>query len=111
MKRSFQRWERPQRFSVPEGMRLIEHHVPYPWPILEAQQTLQDALDIAIDYLERTRQVCAFWEVEKVCADVILAAWQGGVRHRIRLANYAIVAIEQRRQKQEVRSYSIGDPF
>ena len=76
-------------------MRLIEHRMPYPWPIADAEATLQEALDIALDYLEFTRQAYPFSEVERTCASVILKAWRAGARHRIRLANCAIVAIER----------------
>ena len=77
-------------------MRLIEHHMPYPWPIEDVDVTLQDALDIALHYLEFTRQAYPFSEVERICADVIMRAWKAGTKHRIKLANYAIVAIERK---------------
>jgi hypothetical protein len=83
--------------------------MPYPWPIEHANETLQEALDIALDYLEFTRQAYPFSEIERACAYVILSAWKAGVRHRIRLANYAIVSIEQRRRKQEVRLDGLRD--
>jgi hypothetical protein len=75
----------------------------YPWPIEYYDVKLQEALDIALDYLEFTRQAQPFTEVERICVNVILAAWKAGIRHRIKLANCAIVAIEHRRQKQEVQ--------
>jgi hypothetical protein len=90
-------------------MNRVFTHMPYPWPIEFADSRLQEALDIALDYLELTRQAYPFSEVEKACALVILTAWKRGVRHRVRLANYAIVAIEQRRQKQEVQLNALSD--
>jgi hypothetical protein len=95
-----------QRF---DGMKRYWTHMPYRWPIENADVKLQEALDIALDYLEFTRQAYPFSEVEQACAYVILSAWGAGVRHRIRLANYAIVAIEQRRQKQEVQLIALRD--
>jgi len=100
--------ERLEFPSVP-SMKRFWTNMQYPWPIASADMRLQEALDIALDYLEFTRQAYPFSEVERACAYVILSAWKGGVRHRIRLANYAIVAIEQRSQKQEVRLNVLGD--
>ena len=76
--------------------------MPYPWPITDADVTLQDALDIALNYLEVTKQAYPFSETEQACAAVILAGWRSGVRHRIRLANNAIVAIE-RKERSPIR--------
>jgi hypothetical protein len=73
--------------------------MPYPWPIEQADVTLQEALDIAIYYLECTSQAYPFSEVERICACNILAAWKAGTKHRIRLANYAIVAIERKQPR------------
>jgi hypothetical protein len=68
----------------------------YPWPIEDPDGKLQAALDIALDYLEFTKQAYPFSQIERVCVEVILRAWLAGVRHRIKLANYAIVAIERK---------------
>jgi hypothetical protein len=78
--------------------------MPYPWPIEHLDPKLQEALDIALDYLEFTRQAYPFSEVERICANVILAAWKAGTKHRIKLANYAIVAIE-RKQPTPLESF------
>jgi hypothetical protein len=83
--------------------------MPYPWPVADEDTRLQEALDIALDYLEITRQAYPFSEVEKLCASVILEAWKSGVRHRIRLANYAIVTIEKARASHEVSLDALGD--
>jgi hypothetical protein len=69
----------------------------YPWPIEHADVTLQEALDIALDYLEVTGQAFPYSETERTCAQIILMTWKAGIRHRIKLANYAIVAIEQKK--------------
>jgi hypothetical protein len=79
--------------------------MPYPWPIEHTDVKLQEALDIALDYLEFTGQANPFTEVERACAYVILSAWKGGVQHRIRLANYAIVAIEEKKRPVSLQSY------
>jgi hypothetical protein len=68
----------------------------YRWPIEGPEGKLQAALDIALDYLEFTGQANSYSEVERICANIILAAWKTGTRHRIRLANYAIGAIERK---------------
>jgi ATP/maltotriose-dependent transcriptional regulator MalT len=79
--------------------------MPYPWPIEYAEVTLQEALDIALDYLESTKQAFPFSEVEKTCAHVILDAWKAGMRHRIKLANSAIVAIESKKASPKLPSF------
>jgi hypothetical protein len=60
---------------------------------------MDDALDIAINYLERTGQVGTFAEVQRVAATAIVAAWKMGVRNRIKLAHVAIKAVEQNRAR------------
>jgi len=68
---------------------------PYPWPIANPDPKLQEALDVAPDYLEFTGQTSPYSEVEMACATIILGVWEIGIRHRIRMANCAIVAIEE----------------
>jgi hypothetical protein len=67
---------------------------PYPWPIANPDPKLQEALDIAMDYLELTGQASPYTEVEMACATIIQGIWEIGIRHRVKMANYAIVAIE-----------------
>jgi hypothetical protein len=67
----------------------------YPWPIGDFDYAMDVALDIAMNYLEHTGQAVAFREVQSKAAMAIVAAWKGGVRHRVRLANAAIKAVEQ----------------
>jgi hypothetical protein len=62
----------------------------YPWPIGDFDYAMDVALDIAMNYLERTGQAVAFKEVQSKAATAIVAAWKGAVRHRVRLANAAI---------------------
>ena len=68
----------------------------YPWPVGDFDYAMDEALDIAMDYLERTEQAAKFIEVQHVAAMAILAAWKMGVRHRVRLANIAIKAVERK---------------
>lgn len=70
--------------------------MPYPWPLDNPDVALQDALDIALDYLEFTGQAYPFSETERLCAHTIMSAWRAGTTHRIRLANDAICVIEKR---------------
>jgi hypothetical protein len=77
-------------------MQVLEYHMPYPWPLNNPDVALQDALDIALDYLEFTGQAYPFSETERLCAHTILNAWLAGTTHRIRLANDAICVIEKR---------------
>jgi hypothetical protein len=66
----------------------------YPWPVGNFDYVMDQALDIAMNYLSCTNQAANFRVVETVAAKAIIAAWQGGVRHKIRLANCAIRAVE-----------------
>jgi hypothetical protein len=66
----------------------------YPWPIGDFDYVMDEALDIAMDYLERTGQAAKFAEVQRAAAMAIVAAWKAGVRHRIKLASVAIKAVE-----------------
>ena len=68
----------------------------YPWPVGDFDYAMDEALDIAMDYLERTEQAVKFIEVQRVAAMAIVAAWKMGVRHRVRLANIAIKAVERK---------------
>jgi hypothetical protein len=67
----------------------------YPWPLEDADVVLQEALDIALDYLGFTGRACSYFETQRICADAILNSWRRGTKHRIRLANDAINAIEK----------------
>jgi hypothetical protein len=69
----------------------------YPWPFGEFDSVMDDALDIAMDYLIRTGQAVKFQEAQEVAAQAIAVAWHSGVRNRLRLSNLAIRAVEQRK--------------
>lgn len=67
----------------------------YPWRSGEFDNVMDDALDIAMDYLIRTDQAVKFREVQTLAANAIDNAWRAGVRNRMRLANLAIRAVEK----------------
>ena len=67
----------------------------YPWSTPDADPVLDDALDIAMDYLEFTGQADAYSETQWYAARAILHAREAGTQHKIRLANSGIVAIEK----------------
>ena len=50
----------------------------YPWPTGDFDNTMDVALDTAMNYLEPTGQAQNFVEVQRVAAMAILAAWKKG---------------------------------
>jgi hypothetical protein len=79
----------------------------YPWPIGDFDYAMDEALDIAMNYLERTKQAVKFIEVQRVAAAAIVVAWKMAARHRIKLAHVAIKAVEQR-SKPVLYNYKRG---
>lgn len=77
----------------------------YPWPLTELHTTLNESLEIAMDYLEASGQAYPYTETQVKAADAILAAWRAGARHRIRLANIGILAIQQAQASQPKKTY------
>jgi len=75
----------------------------YPWPFGNFDYVLDDALDIALNYLDRTGQAVRFQEAQSKAAMAIAMAWKRGVRHRIKLANIAITAVEREREERPLR--------
>ena len=69
----------------------------YPWPFGDFDNVMDDALDMAMDYLIRTDQAVNFREMQALAASAIANAWRAGVRGRMRLTNMAIRAVEERR--------------
>jgi hypothetical protein len=65
----------------------------YPWPVTDT--ALDDALYIAMRYLESSGFCDDYARVERKAVGVILDSWRAGVRHPIYLANKAIVAVER----------------
>ena len=72
----------------------------YPWPFGEFDNVMDEALDIAMDYLIRTNQAINFREVQTSAANAIADAWRAGVKSRMRLTNVAIRAVEHRRDRR-----------
>jgi len=68
----------------------------YPWPFGEFDSVMDDALNIAMDYLIRTGHAVKFREAQETAANAIAVAWRSGVRSRLRLSNLAIRAVEQK---------------
>lgn len=64
---------------------------------------MEVALQIAMDYLERTGQTESFQDPQARVARAIAVARQAGVRHRIKLANAAIKAVERAREGRPLR--------
>jgi hypothetical protein len=69
----------------------------------EFDSVMDDALNIAMDYLMRTGQAVKFQEAQEVAAHAIEVAWRSQVRNRLRLSNLAIRAVEQREDFTEER--------
>lgn len=67
----------------------MPHQFPFP-----ATPMLQEALEIAMGYLDSTPQAYPYSEIEGRCVNAIYSEWLTGKRHRIWLANKAILAIE-----------------
>jgi hypothetical protein len=70
----------------------------YPWPLTDLHTTLNESLEIAMDYLEGTGQAHPYSETQVEVAEAILTAWRSGVRHRIRLANVGINAVLRKQE-------------
>src|SRR3981081_4508142 len=68
----------------------------YPWPFGEFDSVMDDALNIATDYLMRTGHAVKFQEAQEVAAQAIAVAWRSGVVHRCGLSNRAIRSVEQK---------------
>jgi hypothetical protein len=73
----------------------------YPWPLGEFDNAMDVALEIALDYLDRTGQSVRFNEVQSTAAMAIAVAWKVGVRHRIKLAHIAIKAVESKAEQKD----------
>jgi hypothetical protein len=66
-----------------------------PATIVNFGHPIDVALDIAMDYLDRTGQAPAYWEAQSRVMSAILVGWKNGVSHHIRLANIGIRTVEQ----------------
>jgi hypothetical protein len=65
------------------------------FPITENDPALCQAMRIAMDYAHGTGLVDKIPNPEMLLAAAISNAWQGGIRHPIRLANEGIVCAER----------------
>ena len=72
----------------------------YPWPFGEFDNVMDEALNIAMDYLIRTDQAVNFRQAQILAANTIAVAWRSGVRNRLRLSNLAIRAVEQKHRRK-----------
>jgi hypothetical protein len=86
--------------GVPTFLKKMSGCVMYPWPIGNFDYVMDDALNIAMDYLDRTGHATPFKQAQSTAARAIIVAWQSGVQHRIKLANVAIRAVEQNEPAQ-----------
>lgn len=75
----------------------------YNWPLPRPDPVLDEALDIALDYLEATGQARAEEYTKHLIAGSVLAAWLSGTRHKISLANEGIVAVQRDRVNKAVK--------
>jgi hypothetical protein len=69
--------------------------MPYDWPLPHPDPVLEEALNIALGYLEATGQAKAGDDTQHLVAGSIIAVWLEGAQHKIRLANVGIVAVQQ----------------
>jgi hypothetical protein len=65
------------------------------WPLHNPDPVLDEAVDIALDYLEATGQATIGNDTQYLVASAVLMLWQRGARHKIRLANEGIVAVQR----------------
>jgi hypothetical protein len=82
------------RFTRRSCIRQEIECVVYPWPFGEFDNVMDEALDMAMDYLVKTEQATNFKETQASAASAIATAWRSGVRNRLRLCNLAIRAVE-----------------
>jgi hypothetical protein len=67
--------------------------MPYPVP-QGVGPVAQEALAMAMDYLEQTGRAFPYSETQRLCAFAFVNEWSLGRRHRLWLANKAIITIE-----------------
>jgi hypothetical protein len=74
----------------------------YPWSLSDADPRLDQALTIAMQYLELKGLADDYYTLEKYVALLILNEWQRGVRHPLRLSRAAIAKTEALLKPHEV---------
>jgi hypothetical protein len=80
----------------------------YPWSDPAAEPVLDDALDVALGYLEFTGNAYPYSDTRSRAAQAIWEGWRAGYRHKIRLANCAIVTIENGQASHRTKLISLG---
>jgi hypothetical protein len=68
----------------------------YAWPYGEFDNVMEDALNIAMDYLSPTGRAVKFRETQDIAAMAIACAWRAGVRNRVKLSYLAIKAVDEK---------------
>jgi hypothetical protein len=67
----------------------------FPWPAIDDELVLNDALDIAMRYFDLPSDEEEYASVESFAGEAIMADWRRGVRNKIVLANKAIAEVEE----------------
>jgi hypothetical protein len=78
----------------------------YPWPVIEADSVLNEALDIAMRYFDLPSGEEEYADVETFAGQAIMEDWRRGVRNKSVLANKAIAEIEERHRLGKLRRTS-----
>lgn len=73
------------------------------YEIIAPVPLIQQSLDIAMQYLQRTGQAYPISQTQNFCSDVIFEEWKTGRRHPVWLANKAIVTLERARDANWAR--------
>ncbi|MFL6792227.1 MAG: hypothetical protein ACJ8EE_13795 [Bradyrhizobium sp.] len=75
----------------------------FPWPVIQADQILDEALDIAMRYFDLPPGEEEYADIEAFAGEAILEDWRRGVRNKSVLANKAIAEIEERHPLGKLR--------
>ncbi len=78
----------------------------FPWPVIEADQVLNEALGIAMRYFDLPAGEEEYADVEAFAGQAIMEDWRRGVRNKGLLANKAIAEIEERHPLGKLRRAS-----
>ena len=69
---------------------------------------MEAAFQIAMEYLEGSGDAPVLIDAQSTASGAIVSAWKGGARHRIKLANAAIKAVEREREEWPLRHQGRG---
>jgi hypothetical protein len=75
----------------------------FPWPAIQADQILDEALDITMRYFDLPPGEEEYADIETLAGEAILEDWRRGVRNKSVLANKAIAEIEERHPLGKLR--------